>query len=570
MMVITRKLLKIKILLLILAVCAPPLSAQVNRHGWNGVIVNEISPTVQIVRDGASLPIYNWGMSLYEKDEVHTGENGRAEIRFSSKGNANEVIIGPDTEVRITRTTSRYDYSVYRISVLKGKIWAKDLPSQSRKVQVNAGKSKIIPFGGEYVVEQTGDQTLAVAGSGSNIRVLDRSTERYTPMPADKITAVSADTGELMMVPVPEPLITDFQSKTGDTVKPGKEIKAIVDDRVARIDEILEQEAREAEAKKAREAALKAEREAEALRERQAAMQAKQEAEQKAREAELKARQEAARKAEQKTAPQPMAAAAPATAESQQDSGKKRAEKAESSPKTAEKSEKAGDQPMQQQSDRVAQQADAAGEEKPMQEASETKPPPARTTAQKETQPQISPVRIKREEPEQKSKPLVKTVTRPRKTPVAQRKVKKEESLLQTFKWDLVTGSAILLFSWMSTEEAKKFDDLESANENLQTSWESATTTSARNELEIKYEVNKAKMNTHQSNVTLYNNLTILLVILEGYLIYDHIFGDDADDEMADARSGRRRHPMNPHTVKLGFKDPASPSGLRLSLGWKW
>ncbi len=224
----------------------PPLLAHVQRHGWNGVIVKEVSPGVSVVLYGTAAPIYKWGMSLYEKDEVQTNESGRAIIRFSPKEIGNEIILGSSTGVRISRISSKFDYSVYRVTVLRGKIWVKDLPSQSRKVLVNAGKCKIMPFGGEYVVEQFEKQTLAASSSG-NVRVLDKSTNQYTPLPPDEIAAVSAKTGELNLMWIPKRLVESFQSISATSDMSGDEIRKMINERHEQVEAILAREATEKE-----------------------------------------------------------------------------------------------------------------------------------------------------------------------------------------------------------------------------------------------------------------------------------------------------------------------------------
>jgi len=556
-----------------------PLPAQIQRHGWNGVVVKEISPRVTVVRDGVPQPMFHWGMSLFENDEIQTGETGQAEIQFSSNGSGNEINLGVNTRVKISRTSSEYDYSTYRIDVLAGKIWARDLPSQARKVQVNAGKSKIIPFGGQFTVEQDEEQTLAAASLG-NIRILDRSTSRYSQLPPGRIASVSAKTGDMMIMVIPEQLLAAFHSaETPAAGESSQQIKALVADRIARIDEILEEEAREAAAKKAREEGLKKEKEEAELR--AAAMAVEQQEAEKARQDRMRAEQLAGKTAvggSQEPADAKTAlAAGPAAA------GLSRTPGAENATQSA---AAAGTDPKSsvQTGTTVEKSADAgkpAAEEKPLKQDPAAKtgsqaaaPREAAVTEPAKKQPQAkqpapaaqSPVRVSKPKPVRKPQT---TKTRDQQSLQRAAKAKKEESLLQTFKWDLVTMSTALVFAWLSTEEAKKYDALETKNETLQTQWASATTTSARSALEVQYEVNKSKMSTYKANVNLYNNITLLAIIFEGYLIYDHLFGDDPDGRAALPAPGYH-HIINPDTVVIGFSKPSAPAGINLTLGWKW
>ncbi len=457
-----------------------PLYAQVQRHGWNGVIVKEVSPGVSVIRDGATYPIYKSGMALYENDEVQTGKNGSAVIRFSSNENGNEITLGPECKIRVSRTSSKFDYSIYRVTVLKGKIRAKDRPSQSRKVQVNAGKSKFIPFGGKYVVEQSGDQTLA-ANAGGNIRILDKTSNRFTTLPPDRIASVSAKTGTLTLMVIPEPLMTDFKTNAASD-KSSKEIQRLVHNRVSGTDEILAQETKEATEKAA--------------------------AGTKPIQREVKTDKQQLLKTQKKTP-----------------SAKKSGQRA-----VTKKRKKKISKQVKQKSKRA--------------------------TAQ-------SPVRIKKKK--QKPQAVVK-----RKPIISQEAKPKEESLLQKLKWDIVTGSTALVFAWLATEEANKYNDLESENKSLKEQFhDNQANPSVQNDLEVQYEVNKEKMATHEYNVTLYNTISILAVLFEGYLIYQHIFDDDPDDHAANYHPGYQ-NVMNPDTVTFGFNDPSSPTGIRLSLDWKW
>lgn len=596
MMVVKRKLPILLIYMLFLAGPWPPLHAQIQRHGWNGVIVKEISPEVSVIRDGVAQPAIKLGMSLYQDDEVKTGKNGRAAIQFSSKGGGNEVILGPVTRVRVSRTSTKFDYSIYRITVIEGKIQARDLPSQSRKIRINAGKSKIIPFGGEYIVEQSPDQTLATASKG-NIRVLDKAKNRYLPLPPGKIASVSGKTGELTIMVVPEPLLTAFKSTETASSKSSQEIKALVNDRVSRIDEILEQEAREAAEKKAREEALK--REQEEAEQRALAKAIRKEEEETARRnrelAEQQAQALAARKKKEKAEAAQMISAARKTAPSGVQSAVKTKQSTHPANQVASVAKgkaaapdkaKVTTEKLVEEQQPVPDREKMAVSEEPAREnqrvtANEDRGPASKeklqAAAEAEEQSPVaeqqdapvveeqSPVRIEKKgnmgEPTR--------VERAEETILPVEKPLEEESLLQTFKWDIVTLSTAVVFSWLATEEAKKYDDLESENDALQAQWANATTTSARNELEVEYEVNKSKMSTYKSNVTLYNSITMLAIIFEGYLIYDHLFGDDPDGGTASHSPGDKNI-MSPDTIVLGLNHPSSPAGINLSLGWKW
>ncbi|MFH2132573.1 MAG: hypothetical protein ABIK68_19505 [bacterium] len=199
------------------------MNAQTESHGWNGVVVKEMSATAGVDRGGTLQPIYKLGMALYEGDAVETDEMGRATIQFSSNAPGNEIILGPSTRVRVSRSSIQLDQSVYRVTVLKGKIWDRDLQSQIRKVHVSAGKSRIVPFGGNYIVAQTNRRTL-LAGSSGRVKVYNQSLNRYVRLMPGEIASVSVITGELNMISIPEQLLADFQSPAVTSNEPIRKI----------------------------------------------------------------------------------------------------------------------------------------------------------------------------------------------------------------------------------------------------------------------------------------------------------------------------------------------------------
>jgi FecR protein len=535
------------------------LYAQIQRHDWNGVILKEISPTVSVIREGASLPMFKWGMTLYEKDEIRTGENGKASIRFSSEEKGNEVILGPSTSVRVSRIATKYDHSVYRINVIQGKIWAKDRPSQSRKVQVNAGANKIVPFGGEYVVQQTDKQTLA-ANTKGKVRILDRSTNRYLPLPPGEIASVSKATGELIITWVPEKLMNEFSSLTMD---PGKSAAAI-----STVVATLKEEANKIvipDPPKPEELEPGKEKAVPAIGKKSIAIVPK------------------------KRIPEPPVLkpkpAKPIIAQPVVPIQKKIAVTAPVKPapmvgKRVSKAIKPAENPVKQATEapkqvkkqptpatitkKKVENGQKTGKTETVQKSKKPDSKPTKGT-------QIAHKRDQKIEKDEESTPEVKKSAEPKKQIItAPPEPVEEEPLWMTYKWDIATGSAFLAFTWISMDNASNFDSLESKNDTLKSQWATATTSSERNALEVDYEVNKEKMASYQENVTLYNNLSILAICLEGYLLYKHIFDSDTKGHADGSQPSRYGNGMNPDKIAFGFSDPGPPSNVRLQLSWKW
>ncbi len=529
-MVLMRKLLILLILFIFLNGMDSSLHAQIQRHDWNGVILIEISPTVSVIREGAPLPMYNWGMTLYENDEIRTGENGKASIRFSSEEKGNEVILGPSTSVRVSRIATKYDHSVYRINVIQGKIWAKDQPSQSRKVHVNAGANKIVPFGGEYVVQQTDKQTLA-ANTKGKVRIFDRSTNRYQPLPPGEIASVSKETGELVITWVPKKLLDEFKSSTVD---PGKSAAAIskvvatIEEMAAKIvipdpsklnpaKPIVAQPVVPIQKKVATSTAAKPVPKAIKLAEKP-----------------VKQAVETPKHLKKQSVPKTVANK---KVEDGQKTGKT---------ETVQQSEKPDSKPA-----KGTQIADKNKDQKPT---------PAKTTDT-----------VQKVKTAEESAPEVEKLSEHEKLVIIEPpEPVEEEPLWMTYKWDIATGSAFLIFTWISMDNASKYDSLESTNDSLKSRWVTATTSAERNTLEVAYEVNKEKMASYQENVTLYNNLSILAICLEGYLLYRHIFDSDTKGHADGSQPSRYGNGINPDKIAFGFSDHGSPSNVRLQLSWKW
>ncbi|MBU2647758.1 FecR family protein [bacterium] len=518
------------------------MNAQTESHGWNGVVVKEVSASAGVDRGGTLQPIYKLGMALYEGDAVETDEKGRAKIQFSSNAEGNEIILGPSTRVRVSRSSIQLDQSVYRVTVLKGKIWARDLPSQSRKVHVSAGKSKIVPFGGDYIVAQTDRRTL-LAGSSGRVRVYNQSTNRYVMLMPGEIASVSVKTGELTTISIPEQLMADFQSPAIKSSKPTRKIIRLLEGGIT--DEEVSAELNEEET--SGNTAILASGVAAGVSSQPGGSVVKT----GSAAAPFSGKESATRLERDATTPSTQGPVIePSDGQKAENQGDRSAE-AQENGKMAETSPAADNQ----------QQPAGSKTQTPADASRKTQRPPDNTDKVQ------SPV-VRKGQNRKDTKKTVLSKDRTESTaPILKRE---EKSLWQTFKWDIVTGTTALFFSWMSAEEASKYDALESKNKTVQDLWAAATTTSARTAYEVEYEVNKSKMSTHKSNVALYNNLVVLAVLFEGYLIYDHIFGSDPDDSMAAAHYDHKEHFIRPDTINLGLNNPSSGPGVRFSLGWKW
>lgn len=539
-MVIIRNLLVFLIYFLFLAEIWNPLHAQDQRHGWNGVIARVISPEVSIIREGSSIPLYKWGMTLFEKDEVQTGERGRAAIRFSSTAKGNEITLGPSTRVRVFKSATNFDHSVYRVTVIEGKIWVTDRPAQSRKVQVSAGMSKIIPLGGEYVVEQLDEQTLTASISG-NVKIHDKSTNRYSSLLPGEIASVSHKTGDLILKQIPEQLLADFSSTS---VEAGRTAQQIV-----RILEGKEEMPSEPVVPVEEEPVVSVEENPLVPVEEEPVIPV---------EDEPVVETEATVEADKPTDP----AVLPVAAGS--DTTKEVTDSLPASPEGDKMSEPEPEKP-------VAAEPEKKGDLAPEKTAAETQ-----QASEPDGEKSVSPEKKPDEEPEATTKPEQSAVvekpeeTEPDVSKVPEIQKKKEESFWLKHRWHFITTSTALIFAYLATDEAAKYNDLVSENESLSTQWESATTTSEQTSYEVQYEVNKTKMSNHKTNVDRYNLLSLIALSLEGYLLYDTFFGDNTDSARVGSAVYVRRHFIKPDKISFRFSSPSSSSTIRLSANWKW
>ncbi|MBT4266155.1 MAG: hypothetical protein HOK67_16035 [Deltaproteobacteria bacterium] len=508
-MVHTQKILILLLFFLVLQGGGSPLSAQNQQHGWNGVVVKVLSPDVSIIREGTPLPAYQWGVSLYEEDEVQTGKSGKALITFSESAGGNEVLLGPSTRVRVSRTATKFDYSIYLLTVLEGKIWAKDKAEQSRKVEVNAGKSVIIPFGGEYVVEQTGAETLVSSTKGT-IRMHDPSTDQYKVLPQGEIASVSEKTGELSIKLIPPKLMANFQSTSTGPGEASEEISQAIAGRQHKKEE---NKARKLKEKEQKNMAI--------------------------------------------LAVAPAGNEATAAKEEPADPNQSKSEKA-----TGDQNQTVADQSEDpaEQTEQSAEQAKAA----PAEEAQQASQDPNAAVDEKKEEDPATETIVKQEQSAEKET-LEPSITQAEPAPV---QPQEEEPFWIRHKWHIVLTSTALVFAWLSAEEATQYDALATKNTTLKTAWSNASTTTERNSLEVDYEVNKAKMELNKTNVDRYNYILLIAIGLEGYLIYDDLFGDDG--YFADSRQNHDKGLLKPDRIDFGLNGPTPGSGIRLSLGWNW
>jgi len=98
------------------------------------------------------------------------------------------------------------------------------------------------------------------------------------------------------------------------------------------------------------------------------------------------------------------------------------------------------------------------------------------------------------------------------------------------YKWDGVAVGTLITSIWLSLEEAKKYNSLESDNSTIKSQYAAATTQTDRTNLNIEYEVNKEKMAQYLEQITLYNYVSYIAIIWESYLIYDRFYGSSNEE----------------------------------------
>ena len=213
-----------------------------------------------------------------------------------------------------------------------------------------------------------------------------------------------------------------------------------------------------------------------------------------------------------------------------------------------------------EQTEQSAEQAKAA----PAEEAQQASQDPNAAVDEKKEEDPATETIVKQEQSAEKET-LEPSITQAEPAPV---QPQEEEPFWIRHKWHIVLTSTALVFAWLSAEEATQYDALATKNTTLKTAWSNASTTTERNSLEVDYEVNKAKMELNKTNVDRYNYILLIAIGLEGYLIYDDLFGDDG--YFADSRQNHDKGLLKPYRIDFGLNGPTPGSGIRLSLGWNW
>jgi|APSaa5957512622_1039677.scaffolds.fasta_scaffold28490_2 hypothetical protein len=142
-----------------------------------------------------------------------------------------------------------------------------------------------------------------------------------------------------------------------------------------------------------------------------------------------------------------------------------------------------------------------------------------------------------------------------------------DQSLFMKYKWHIAATSTFVVFAYLATDEASKFNALDSENSSLQSQYASTSDTTTRTNLEVEYEVNKEKMVKLKSNIDLYNYISIAALGVEGYLLYLFFFSDDEPDT---EEKTAKYHPWVPDDFMLTTNHQQTHQRLKLSASWKW
>ncbi len=139
------------------------------------------------------------------------------------------------------------------------------------------------------------------------------------------------------------------------------------------------------------------------------------------------------------------------------------------------------------------------------------------------------------------------------------------ESFFFKYKWHITATSLFLISGYLSYEEARKYNDLDSENDDLMSQYSSASD-SVKEQIFVKYKVNQEKMTQYKRNVDYCNYVTFLAFLWESYLIYDLIFGENSNKQETAFKSNS----LQPARLAIQTGYSSSYPTIKLSAEWKW
>ncbi|OGG95035.1 MAG: hypothetical protein A2527_12440 [Candidatus Lambdaproteobacteria bacterium RIFOXYD2_FULL_50_16] len=106
----------------------------------------------------------------------------------------------------------------------------------------------------------------------------------------------------------------------------------------------------------------------------------------------------------------------------------------------------------------------------------------------------------------------------------------------------VLAGGGALVFSQLSVGAASTYNTLATDNQDLKTQYDASNSTSERDTIKAKYDTNQSEMTAAKADVSLYDSLTVVFALWEGYLIF---FGGDSS-AMGEAPKSPYRWAMLP------------------------
>ena len=127
--------------------------------------------------------------------------------------------------------------------------------------------------------------------------------------------------------------------------------------------------------------------------------------------------------------------------------------------------------------------------------------------------------------------------------------------------WHITAISIAVVSTWQAMDEAGKYNELAEANTLLA---QDATDVFSADYINLKdeYTANQEQMEQHESNIQMFNALTALALIWEGYLIFF-----SSDDEVVSAPHKQRRQPVGLAVVPVVYKTDMK---LAVSISWEF
>ncbi len=103
--------------------------------------------------------------------------------------------------------------------------------------------------------------------------------------------------------------------------------------------------------------------------------------------------------------------------------------------------------------------------------------------------------------------------------------IKASDDSSNTF-WHITAVTLTLAAMYKSYDEATGYNELKDRNAVIMEQYPTASA-SVKNQLNAEFEENQTKMTAHEGNVRIFDGLTVLFVMWEGYLIWSSINGDE-------------------------------------------